>query len=105
MNKFTKKLLLVAVTFAVLLLLQVFTFAEVRSLMNAKMELEKIRKERLTKQESKVVDVQRLSSEERIQKLASDSLKLVKAERPYKVIEISRYEVEQITKIVESKYE
>ncbi|MBU1100677.1 MAG: hypothetical protein KKA84_09755 [Bacteroidetes bacterium] len=105
MNKFTRKLILMAITLTVLLLLQVFTFAEVRSLMNLKMEAEKVRMERLANLESKIVDVQRLSSEERIQKLATDSLALVKAERPYKVIEISQYEVEQITKIVENKYE
>ena len=105
MNKFTKKLFLLAGTFAVLLLLQVFTFAEVRSLMHEKMELEKIRIERYNKLERNTVEVQKLSTEERIFKIATDSLNLRKAGRPYPIIEINKYEVEQITKIVESKYE
>ena len=105
MNKFTKRLLIIAGTLTVLLLLHVFTFAEVRNLMNLKAELEKVKQERLNKFEAKIVDVQRLSSEERISKIASDSLHMVKAQRPYPVIELSKYEVEQIKKIVDSKYE
>lgn len=88
-----------------LLLLQVFTFAEVRSLMHDKMELEKLRVERNNKLERTTVDVQKFSTEERISKIASDSLNLHKAGRPYPIVEINKYEVEQITKIVENKYE
>ncbi len=105
MNKFTKKLMLIAGTLTILLLLQVFTFAEVRKMVHDKMQMEELLTERINKCERTLVEVQRLSSEERIFKIASDSLKLIKADRPYPVIEISKYEVEQITKIIDSKYE
>ena len=105
MNKFTKKLLLIAGTLTVLLLLQVFTYAEVRSLMKMKLELQRVKKERLNKLEAKAVEVQRLSSEERINKIASESLRMRKSGVPYPVVEVSNYEIEQIQKIIEDKYE
>ncbi len=55
--------------------------------------------------EDKLVQIQKLTSEERISKIAEERLGLVKAEKPFEKIYINNRRARKINQIVEDKYD
>ncbi|NOX67023.1 MAG: hypothetical protein GXO85_14820 [Chlorobi bacterium] len=55
--------------------------------------------------ETKVAEVQKLQSEDRIVKLASERLGMVRIEQPLEQLFVSQEKINRIKKIVKSKYE
>ena len=62
-------------------------------------------KEMHNRVEAKLIDIQKLSSEERIVKIASDSLGLIRAVEPFEIITVSPAQIQRIEKILSSKHE
>lgn len=80
-----------------------------------KLEIERLTKEKAILEESLLakknkttmllVEVQKLETEERITQLAEAKLGMIKFNEPNNVIEIDHNKLEQITKVISSKYE
>ena len=104
-NSFSKHLIIIAGLTAFFLFSYIYILEEVKA--NSRM---KIRKEeeligKKDKLEAKLVEVQQLSSEERIVKIAEESLGLIRSLKPFEIISINENQVKQIKKIVDKKYE
>lgn len=80
-----------------------------------KLEIERLTKEKALLEESLLakknkttmlkVEVQKLETEERITQLAETRLEMLKFNEPNNIIEIDHNRLDQITKIINSKYE
>ncbi|MFC2083881.1 hypothetical protein ACFLS9_02390 [Bacteroidota bacterium] len=78
---------------------------EIKSLRRQKASLEIKSNERINLVETNIVEVQKLSSEDRIVKIATDELGLEKYSESYEVMYINLEEIKQIEKNILSKYE
>lgn len=96
--------------------LSVILFAFVTLLyVGLKLEIERLTKEKALLEEALLakqnkttmlkVEVQKLETEERITQLAAAKLDMVKFSEPNNVIEVDQNKLEQIAKIINSKYE
>ena len=66
-----------------------------REILNGKLNLEK----------AKFVDVQMLTSEERIVKFAQDSLSMIRPTENLEIIAVPKNQIQQIEKLVNEKYD
>ena len=104
-NTFLSNLLIIAVSFAAIMLIYVFVLAEVKGLNKEKIRLEERLVVNKNKLETRMVEVQRLTTEERIANIASDSLGLIRALKPFETIRINPVQLKKIEEIVNGKYE
>lgn len=104
-NSFAGRLIAITVIIITALFVYLFTLNEIKALKKEKDLLENKLSERVNKLEAKLVEVQKLSSEDRISHLAKTELGLVHSSKPFEKIYIDKNEVEQIKKIVNGKYE
>mgnify|MGYP001580923599 FL=1 len=61
--------------------------------------------ERLNRIEAKLVEIQKLTAEERIVKMAQDSLGLIRPEENLEIIPVSKDQIVQMEKLLKVKYE
>lgn len=61
--------------------------------------------ERLNRIEAKLVEIQKLTAEERIVKMAQDSLGLIRPEENLEIISVSKDQIVQMEKLLKVKYE
>lgn len=104
-NTFLSNLLIIAASFAAIMLIYVFVLAEVKGLNKERVRLEDRLVVNRNKLETRIVEIQRLTGEERIAHIASDSLGLVRALKPFDTIRINRVQLKKLEEIVNGKYE
>jgi len=87
------------------LFIYVFGMTEIRSLNKDMAQIEDELSSLQNILEQKIVEVQKLSSEERIVKIAEEKLGLVRENKPLDNLFVSKNKIRQIEKIVNSKYD
>jgi cell division protein FtsL len=103
-NSFVKIFFLI-VLFTATLFVYEMTLAEIEVMNKDKIKLSEIFNEKKNIIETKQVEVQKLSSEERIIRIASDSLGLIRSRSPFEILNVDKSQIEQLEKIINSKYE
>ena len=104
-NSFVSELLFFLIVFVGALFIYLFTLNEIRSLTKSKDALEELLTQKTNDAEQLIVSVQQLSSEDRIVRLAMDSLGLVRSPKNYEILYIDENQVKRVERIVKSKYE
>lgn len=104
-NSFSKHLIVIAGLTAFFLFSYIYILEEVKAHSRKKIRIEEELVGKKDKLEEKLVEVQQLSSEERIVKIAEDSLGLIRSLKPYEIISVNKNQINQIKKIVDKKYE
>lgn len=87
------------------LFVYLFTLNEIKLLNKEKDNLESLLSQKINKKEMLIVELQRISSEDRIVKIASESIGLVRSQEVYKTIYLDEKQVQRVTNIVNGKYE
>lgn len=82
-----------------------FSVNEIKVLNKQKSAYQEKLTERTNKLEACVVEVQMLSSQNRIVKIAKEELGLIRSTKQYEIIYIDANQVKQIERIVSTKYE
>jgi cell division protein FtsL len=96
-------MLTVAVAF--LLFMYVAVITEIKNMNKDKInKIEKLN-EKMNQVELENVEIQRLTAEERIVKIAKDSLGLIRPKENLEVLQVSKEQIEQIKKLVNEKYD
>ncbi len=95
----------ITVAIASLLFLYVAVITEIKNMNKDKInKIEKLN-EKMNQIELSNVEVQRLTSEERIVKLAQDTLGLIRPKENLEVLHVSKEQIKQIEKLVNEKYD
>lgn len=95
----------IVVSIAVILLTYVVTMTEIKRFNRERVSKLDILNERKSRIEAKVVEIQKLTSEDRIVKFAADSLKMLRPSDNLDQLNISKEQVNQIEKLVNEKYD
>lgn len=100
------KIIFFTIVIAVLFFIKVFVANEIQNLSRDKQNLA----DSLNAVNGKIKtltfnEFQKLTAKERIVAYAQDSLKMVRADKPYKILNIDKNYLNQIKSIVNSKYE
>ncbi len=104
-NTFVRNLLIVAAVVALMLLGYVILLQEVKELNKEKVEKQDQLHEKNNKIREKFVEIQKLTSEDRIVALAAEKLNMVRAEDNNDILQISENQILQIERIINRKYE
>lgn len=104
-NNFVKNLLILAAIAAVMLLAYVILLQEIKEMNKEKVEHQDLLHEKNNKIREKFVEIQKLSSEERITAIAADKLNMVRVENSNDVLHVSETQILQIERIISRKYE
>ncbi|MCF8241092.1 MAG: hypothetical protein K9J16_06880 [Melioribacteraceae bacterium] len=102
---FFRKLVVSTFLLALTLFVYVFTLQEIKTLNKNREKKLELLKSKQSAIEQRKIEIQKLSAEDRIVKIASDSLGLVRSLKPFDVINVDRRKIEQIKRILEDKYE
>lgn len=90
---------------ALILFSYVVLLSEIKRMNRDKITKQEVLNERINRVEMKMVDVQRLMSEDRIVKFAQDSLRFMRPVDNLETITISKEQVNQILKTINEKYD
>lgn len=104
-SSFLKNLIFGTVGAALLLSAYVFFHEENRVMIKDKIAREEVLHERRNKLKAKLVEVQKLTSEERIIKLASEELGMIRIHEVVDTLFVNKDEVKKIERIIAGKYE
>lgn len=104
-NSFVSELLFFLIVFVGALFIYLFTLNEIRILSKSKDNMEELLTQKINDAEQLIVSVQRLSSEDRIVRIAMDSMGLVRSPKNYEKLFIDENQIERVERIVNSKYE
>jgi phosphopantetheine adenylyltransferase len=99
------RFIFVVVVFAFFLFGYVVLLSEIKRMNREKISKQEALNERINRVEVKMVDIQKLTSENRIVKLAQDSLGLVRQDENLDSIIISKELINQIQKMINEKYD
>jgi hypothetical protein len=80
-------------------------FSEIKRMNKEKLTKREILNEKNNRIEMKTVDIQKLTSETRIVKIAQDSLGLIRPNQNLEIIIVSREQANQIEKLLNEKYD
>lgn len=100
-----KNFIVIVVAVSLLLFTYVVTLTEIKSINKEKIYKQQMLNERKNRIEARVVEIQKLTSEDRIAKFAQDSLGMVRPTDNLDAIQVSREQIKQIEKIVNDKYD
>ncbi len=100
-----KNFLVIVVAVAVLLFTYVVTLTEIKRINKEKIYKRQLLNERKNRIEAKVVEIQKLTSEDRIVKFAQDSLGMIRLGDNLDAIQASIEQIKQIEKLVNDKYD
>jgi cell division protein FtsL len=103
-NPFVSMLLLTLVVLIFSIFIYLFSVSEIKAMNKQKNLLVERLNERTNKLETRTVEVQRLSSENRIVKMAKE-LGLIRSTKQYEILYIDSDQINQVNRIVNSKYE
>lgn len=104
-NTFLQILLLTLVVLIFSIFIYLFSVNEIKAMNKEKNSLVETLTERTNKLGTRIVEVQRLSSENRIVKIAKEELGLIRSTKQYEIIYIDSDQINQVNRIVNSKYE
>ncbi len=100
-----KSFIMLTVAVAFLLFMYVAVITEIKNMNKDKInKIEKLN-EKMNQVELENVEIQRLTAEERIVKIAKDSLGLIRPKENLEVLQVSKEQIEQIKKLVNEKYD
>ncbi len=95
----------ITIAIASLLFLYVAVITEIKNMNKDKInKIEKLN-EKMNQIELSNVEIQRLTAEERIVKLAQDTLGLIRPKENLEVLHVSKVQINQIEKLVNEKYD
>lgn len=100
-----KNFIVLIVAAAVMLFIYVASVTEIKRMNKEKIVKKELLNEKMNRLEAKIVDVQKLTSEERIVKFAQDSLGLIRPTENLDSIIISKDQADQIEKMLKEKYD
>ncbi len=100
-----KNFILIVVAVAVVLLTYVMTYTEIKRFNKMKISKQEILNERKNRIEAKSVEIQKLTSEDRIVSFARDSLKMIRPDDNLDQLNVSKDQIKQIEKLVNEKYD
>jgi len=100
-----KNFIVIVAAISMILLTYVVVRSEIKRFTKEKILKLDMVNERFNRIESKLVEIQKLTSEDRVVKIAGDSLGLVRPKEKLEIISISRDQVSQMEKLLNSKYE
>lgn len=95
----------VVVAFAFFLFSYVVLLSEIKRINRDKISRQEALNERINRVEAKMVEIQKLTSENRIVKLAQDSLGLIRPNENLETITVSKEQLNQIQKLINEKYD
>jgi cell division protein FtsL len=104
-NSFLPMLLSTLIVLIFSIFIYLFSISEIKAMNKEKNLIVEKLTERTNKLETKIVEIQRLSSENRIVKIAKESLGLIRSTKQYEIIYIDIDQINQVNRIVNSKYE
>ena len=81
------------------------TYTEIKRFNKLKISQQEVLNERRNRIEAKIVEIQKLTSEERIVTFAQDSLNMKRPNDNLDQLNVSKDQINQIEKIVNDKYE
>ena len=96
-------MLTVAVAFMLFMYVAVIT--EIKNMNKDKINKIERLNEKLNQVELANVEIQRLTAEERIVKIAQDSLGLIRPKENLEALQVSKEQIDQIKKLVNEKYD
>ena len=97
--------IVIVIAVALILFSYVVLLSEIKRMNRDKITKQEVLNERINRVEMKMVDVQRLMSEDRIVKFAQDSLRFMRPVDNLETITISKEQVNQILKTINEKYD
>ena len=100
-----KNFILGVTLIALVMLSHVILITEIKRFNREKITKREMLNEKLNQEKAKFVDVQKLSSEDRIVKLAQDSLSLIRPTENLEIIVVPKDQIKQIEKLVNEKYD
>ncbi|MBI3123666.1 MAG: hypothetical protein HYZ10_04620 [Ignavibacteriales bacterium] len=103
-SKLTSFIILV-IAAALILFSYVVLLSEIKRMNRDKITKQEALNERINRVEMKMVDVQKLMSEDRIVRFAQDSLRFIRPVDNLETITISKEQVNQILKMINEKYD
>ncbi len=95
----------VVVVFAFFLFSYVVMLSEIKRINRDKISRQEALNERINRVESQMVEIQKLTSENRIVKFAHDSLGLIRPNENLETITVSKEQLNQIQKLINEKYD
>lgn len=100
-----KNFIVIVASISIVLLSYVVVRAEIKRITREKiMKLDMIN-ERVNRIETKLVEIQKLTAEDKIVKLALDSLGLIRPKEKLEIITVSKDQIAQMEKLLKVKYE
>lgn len=100
-----KNFIIIVLSAAAILFAYVATLTEIKNLNKEHLNKKEILNERHNRIESKMVEIQKLTAEDRIVKIASDSLNMIRPKDNLESIKVSKDQINQIEKLVNKKYD
>ncbi len=79
--------------------------SEIKRITREKILKHDLLNERLNRIETKLVEIQKLTTEERIVRIAKDSLGLIRPAEKLEIISVSKDQIVQMEKLLKVKYE
>jgi cell division protein FtsL len=100
-----KNFIVIVASISLVLLSYVVVRSEIKRITREKIMKHDMLNERLNRIEAKLVQIQKLTAEERIVKMAQDSLGLIRPEENLEIIPVSKDQIVQMEKLLKVKYE
>ena len=95
----------ITISIAVALFIYVAVITEIKNMNKDRLnKIEKLNEEH-NRVEAKMVEIQKLTAEDRIVKIAQDSLGLIRPKENLETIQVSKEQIKQIEKLVNEKYD
>lgn len=101
----TIRFLFIVFALAFLIFLHVATVNEIKNMKREKINKTELLNEKMNRIEMSTVEIQKLSSEERIIKIAKDSLGMLSPVENLKTIHVDKYQIKQLEKMLQEKYD
>lgn len=100
-----KNFIVIVTAVSMVLLSYVVVRSEIKRITREKIMKHDMLNGRLNRIEAKLVEIQKLTAEERIVKIAQDSLGLIRPEENLEIIPVSKDQIVQIEELMKIKYE
>ncbi|MEW6702501.1 MAG: hypothetical protein AB1298_07265 [Bacteroidota bacterium] len=100
-----KNFILIVAATAFVLFTYVVVLTEIKRFNREKITKQETLNEKLNRIEMKMVEIQKLTAEDRIVKIAQDSLGLIRQVENLEIITVSKEQIKQIEKLINEKYD
>lgn len=100
-----KNFIIIVAAIALILLSYVVVRSEIKRIARDKITKQEMLNERLNRIEMMMVEIQKLTAEDRIVKIAVDSLGLIRPVENLELISVSKDQIKQIEKLLNEKYD